>query len=638
MDFKTFIGKTIFFAMIVAFVAVFSAVFGDDNSLIGVMIIVAALMLMGRSMSAQPGYSLFWILFINLSLGVGTFISSMYPVAGIAINFVMIFSLVFLMSRDLRTSVEFPFLLGFALMMSVPVTLEELPIRLASLTIGALFIVGLNLLVNRGKNDKITSHSGIIALLETVEKAIALKKEGSEADPNMFREGTFAIRSGIFDRLQKKYYSTPESRSVMNMAVSIEQLGRCVCRLDLTTEQLEKLEKIVISIKDCTAEKISPDETHKIIQNFLKDEQNLPFDIESGLELIDYELLVISKGTETTALRYNEIKPRKEFDTRLKEALRADSPEFSYAFRLALLITIFEFVASFYDVLAARWLTFTAIAMCIPYMDIVKSKAKMRITGAVSGILIFTILTMFTTDPTILVGVMLFLNYIYTLFDPLRYDVKMMFTNISALITAVLTIPTFETGIDDSLLRLACILGGTVIVIACNHLILPYKLSTANLNLGKRSLKLTNDAIISLCKNDDSVKTTCDVLTSDLNSEKIRRNLLLNPDDDLEVFLHHESEAITRCAFYRNTISSLEDEKLQNRVCELTKKYETEWSTNGVPANADAMIEDLNGKSYQCAKGILETMKIAFKSVKDYQKYEEKVLSGNTGKITFREL
>ena len=46
MDAKTIAGKTVFFAVMVIFIAGFSAVFGQENSLVGVVIVVMALILL----------------------------------------------------------------------------------------------------------------------------------------------------------------------------------------------------------------------------------------------------------------------------------------------------------------------------------------------------------------------------------------------------------------------------------------------------------------------------------------------------------------------------------------------------------------------------------------------------------------
>ena len=50
MDAKTFAGKTVFFILICLFVSGFTAQFGQENSLVGVIVIVLALTLLGLSL------------------------------------------------------------------------------------------------------------------------------------------------------------------------------------------------------------------------------------------------------------------------------------------------------------------------------------------------------------------------------------------------------------------------------------------------------------------------------------------------------------------------------------------------------------------------------------------------------------
>ena len=267
MDVKKVFGKTIFLIFIVAFVALFSVAFGYKNALIGVMIIVAALMLLGRDMTSKAGSSFFWLLIINLSIGIGSFISSSNIWLGLIINFSLIFVLTYVLASDMKSSVEFPFLLGYILVLSMPVTAEELPLKLLALTAGTIFIVGLNLLVHKKTPTKITGHSGIVALLDMVCDSIDRISAGETVDPEIFNKGSRSIRSGIFDRLQKSFYSTPESRSVMNMAVSIEQLGKSVCREKMDGKTLSEIKDVLTAIRSCTAQELSVDETHERIGN-----------------------------------------------------------------------------------------------------------------------------------------------------------------------------------------------------------------------------------------------------------------------------------------------------------------------------------------------------------------------------------
>ena len=58
MDARTLAGKTLFFVLICVFVSGFSGVFGQENSLVGVIIIVLALTMLSRDLSVRPVWNL----------------------------------------------------------------------------------------------------------------------------------------------------------------------------------------------------------------------------------------------------------------------------------------------------------------------------------------------------------------------------------------------------------------------------------------------------------------------------------------------------------------------------------------------------------------------------------------------------
>ena len=73
------------------FILVFKAVFGTENTLIGVSTITATLMLLGRDFTGQPLKNTLMFLGINLLMGVGTAIADMNIWIAIPINFIVVF-------------------------------------------------------------------------------------------------------------------------------------------------------------------------------------------------------------------------------------------------------------------------------------------------------------------------------------------------------------------------------------------------------------------------------------------------------------------------------------------------------------------------------------------------------------------
>ena len=54
MDAKTLINKSLFFLALCLFVGIFTAIFGQKNSLVGVFVVIIALMMLGRDLSVRP--------------------------------------------------------------------------------------------------------------------------------------------------------------------------------------------------------------------------------------------------------------------------------------------------------------------------------------------------------------------------------------------------------------------------------------------------------------------------------------------------------------------------------------------------------------------------------------------------------
>ena len=72
------------------------------------------------------------------------------------------------------------------MMVGIPVSVEMLPMRLLSLVFGAVFIVGLNMAINRKKDYKL-SKATIDMLISELDKAIDLKLDGKDVFSDNFR-------------------------------------------------------------------------------------------------------------------------------------------------------------------------------------------------------------------------------------------------------------------------------------------------------------------------------------------------------------------------------------------------------------------------------------------------------------------
>src|SRR3712207_9319192 len=75
------------FILITLFVSLFSKVFGNENSIIGVCTVIIGLCIVEKDLTQNPLRRFFWILVLNIILGIGSYVVMQNAFIGIIINF-----------------------------------------------------------------------------------------------------------------------------------------------------------------------------------------------------------------------------------------------------------------------------------------------------------------------------------------------------------------------------------------------------------------------------------------------------------------------------------------------------------------------------------------------------------------------
>ena len=182
-DFKK---KLLMFVALIAFMAIYAVVFGSKNAVIGFVIMLAAFMNLGNDLSFKPKLSFIKVCILLLVLGISAYLNNPLTIWGCILTFIVAFATTFT-SYDLFGSRTYlPYLMCYFMMISARVTLEALPMRLLSLTFGAVLIVGLNVVVN-GKKDYKLSKATISNMVNEIDNAIDLKLKGKSVSQDNFK-------------------------------------------------------------------------------------------------------------------------------------------------------------------------------------------------------------------------------------------------------------------------------------------------------------------------------------------------------------------------------------------------------------------------------------------------------------------
>ena len=343
----------------------------------------------------------------------------------------MVFALSFITTQDLRSPMHFPFLLGYTFMLSVPVSSEDLPVRILALVTGSVFIVALNVMVNRKRHSS-TCHRSISAMCSEVSACCERVLSTGESSSEQLDTLCLRLRGTMYDRLRKSFFTTPGDRRVLDMAASLQMAGRAVCQRERDGDVLRALKSLMDCLMVHENGKTDPSGFLAAAEGFLSDHPDADGVITAS---------VVSLRDCLTSLSDDGRGQRTDLGDRMravaKESFRTDSARFTFAVRMSVVFTVFAFVWQYWDLENAKWLLFTTVALVLPYVDNAWRKSAMRLTGTVAGVAVFAVvLALVGGDVGMLSVSLLVANYVYTVLDPKRYDVMMVF--ITFFLSAVL--------------------------------------------------------------------------------------------------------------------------------------------------------------------------------------------------------
>ena len=602
MDARTLAGKTLFFVLICVFVSGFSGVFGQENSLVGVIIIVLALTMLSRDLSVRPVWNLGVMCACTLAMGTFSFLSVWLgdPFVGAALNFMFVFGACFYALHDLSSPMHFPFLLGYAFMLSAPIGAEGIPLRVAALLLGSVFVVGLNVLfhhVSRGRRER----DGMVAICREVSSLCTTVKAGSVATTDRL-DGLCSTMDGyLYERLKSRFVSRPGDRRMLDVVVSLQVIGTAVCDRERDPAVLDG----IAGISDALASFQQGDDMQPLldrIDSFLRERDADP-ETRTALRILRDDLWRMSFST--TEERFDEADVPASFraGTILRENMRLDSVRFTFSFRMALMFSLCAFAWQYSGDENAKALVFTTIAMVQPYLEGTARRTAMRLLGTFVGILAaIASLVIAGGDLGTLTAILLVANYVFTVTAPKRYEVMMAFITLSSLLTAMMTNPP-ETILTE---RVSMIIAGVLIASIANRVILPYRLADENIVLGGRYIDVTGGQIRSLGDaadgRRDPMGETALVLRAATISSKMRMNVTSRRDLAVEMLLSRQDNLTARIMLLSRSMETA-DSRCRGIIRDMVGGFDP----SGPPETVDTDgLDDKEADLVREAAGILD--------------------------------
>ena len=490
------ITNTIIFIFVMAFVLTFKAIFGSDNVLIGITTITATLMLMQRDFTGDLLKNTLKFIGINLLMGVGTFIAANNMWLAIPINFAVVFTFSYVFTYNLRQPLYFPFGLQYLFLLSSPVSIDKLGLRLIALFVGALIIMLAQVLVN--KNKLATAGNKIlIGVCESIEgKLKCLKAKSTNYDStNNVQKSLDQFRTMIYDKRESNYYISEEARVKLNMSVALENINSLlyddnIKSIDSKTidnlEELVSIAKATLKSKTKKGTNIKPKsyDINKLLNYY--EEKNvsdlLSLQIIESMIFLDETTTKINQLDKEDSKEISKASEKSEIFSKeaIKDILKGkNSPKYCYAMRMAISITIGAFIMNLFKLAEGRWILFTILSLTNPIYEIYKSKVPQRIVATLIGAIIVVILFTIFKGQTARLLIVMACGYLQSYVNEYKY--RMIFITVCAIGTAAVVGNIEQFTIE----RILMVILGSIIAIIANKYIFPYKLKNSNEQLRK---------------------------------------------------------------------------------------------------------------------------------------------------------
>ena len=243
---KLIISKTLLFLFIVLFISGFASVFGKENSLIGVAIIIAMLMYLERDLTVHPWRNFFILLGINLLQGIFSHISAINLWLGIPLNFISMFCVGYFFTFSVKKSLYIIFGFQYLFILTTPIPTSDLPLRLLALASGAVIVMVVQLIANKDKLSRAGRKHLHNICDNLIEKLDRIASGHDHAEYNQSIETSIKeLRKIIFFRRYKGYYLSNEGRLMLKMSACLEKMYVLLNRF----EEVEDQEEVISACK-----------------------------------------------------------------------------------------------------------------------------------------------------------------------------------------------------------------------------------------------------------------------------------------------------------------------------------------------------------------------------------------------------
>ncbi|MGL5315146.1 MAG: FUSC family protein [Peptostreptococcaceae bacterium] len=493
---STIVSKTLIFVFVVLIIGGFKSIFGEVNSLVGVTSVVLMLSLLQRDLTRNPIKNLVKLAIFNVTLGLGAYLVTQNIWIGLVVNFSVMCFIGYVFSYELRNSLNMLFGLHYILMLTSPISSEQLPMRLAGLVFGACMIMAAQLLAN--KNKLIKSSDKILANIEEhILVKVELLKNGKDTEEvsTIIENEISKLKMMIYDSGKIEFNMTEYSKNRINILSCLEKINillESINKDEIHKEFLYDIYEQLINVKDGLVDIYTLEELVNKYEGTSID-TNVVHEFIFAIENLIIQKEEIQKITkETNRIKENTNKIPEEFKSinTHKRELNIKSNRVAYGIRLGLLVAMTSFVTNFFNLEFGNWMVYTVFALTQPYSEYSIVKSKKRVIGTIAGAIVVFILFNLVKDPSARSIILMATGYLMSYVSDYKHVV--IFVTISSICSAGINIPDANLIIIN---RLVFVGIGVVISLLANKFILERKYKDEEIKLNNMQKQISNRII-----------------------------------------------------------------------------------------------------------------------------------------------
>lgn len=588
------IKAAITFLGIAIFMYLSGLILGQNNNMMGMLIVLFVLMLLGKDLTGNPYKNIFKLSILGIGSVICASLVNLNVFLGLVINLIWVFILVYINVFNLKKPMYYSFLLVYLMLLIFKTDAHEILPRSIALIFASILVVGIQVIM-RKKKLKMNKRPNLLRTLRVLDKELdnIVNNKSGEEEEAQFYDSMKIWNSNILERRQNNFYFTAkENRQSIQMA-NLEKLQKEIKALANLYKKNEDYGVVLVSLR------LVINEIIKFITNKSKIEdveERIVQYLENSKEKINnYHVYAIAETMKGLLIVVKD----KKFETEdsiilrqkptllklIKYTFNRESLRFTFATRMAILIAGTYFISMALNLEYGKWMVFTVMAVCQPYDTTTEKMGKNRVLGTVIGaaivFIIFTIIQSFAIRAGILgIGFYVFISTK----DPV---VKGVGTTVFALGMAEISA---KAGVDTMLItadRVMYTVIGFIIAIIGSKIILHYDIRKETNNLIDKYYKIIDIDVKELLKITDLKETSQKIRSSMILTKSIESKLIINnsvlKNSSVEVFIENSRNVMIDMYSSLSRLSSVtnkEDlELIEKKLKEVYSNFDTRYES-----------------------------------------------------------